>query len=125
MFSLTLTEKIRSCGGGATLLRPSTLTQATHPSISAPHNLDSPSLHSISLINTATTRIATMTSISRAMSVAQHIRLKAERIASFVTAQRKALIEDRPLLVSMQGPQGCGECSASRETSSWTGGRGW
>jgi pantothenate kinase-related protein Tda10 len=44
------------------------------------------------------------------MTVAQHIRYKAERIAAFIAAQRKALKEDRPLLVSMQGPQGCGEC---------------
>lgn len=45
------------------------------------------------------------------MTVAQQIRYKAERIAAFVATQRKGLREDRPLLVSMQGPQGCGEFS--------------
>lgn len=48
----------------------------------------------------------------RVMTVAQQIRYKAERIAAFVAAQRKGLRDDRPLLVSMQGPQGCGEFSA-------------
>ncbi len=58
-----------------------------------------------------------MGSLSRTMTVAQHIRYKAERIAAFIAAQRKALKEDRPLLVSMQGPQGCGECQYREDAS--------
>ncbi|KLT42428.1 P-loop containing nucleoside triphosphate hydrolase protein [Cutaneotrichosporon oleaginosum] len=58
------------------------------------------------------------------MTVAQHIRYKAERIAAFITAQRKALKEDRPLLVSMQGPQGCGKSTLAAELVNVLGDQG-
>ncbi|GMK58086.1 hypothetical protein CspeluHIS016_0501180 [Cutaneotrichosporon spelunceum] len=58
------------------------------------------------------------------MTAAQHIRYKAGRIASFLVAQRKQLKADRPLLVSMQGPQGCGKSTLAAEVVEVLGDQG-